>query len=120
VVLVVDDDPSVRSMTARLLQEEGGFTVLQAAGGDEALELCAHHSIAVVVTDMVMPRMGGSELGRRIKQRWPRTQVLFVTGYAEAVQEGLPGELMVKPYSFDKFVAGIQRLADRYWRASPE
>jgi DNA-binding response OmpR family regulator len=103
-------------MTARLLEVEAGLTVIEAGSGEEALALCATQSIVVVVTDMVMPRMGGRDLGRQIRAQWPQTQLLFVTGFTEVDPEGLPGELLVKPYPFDQFVATVQALADRYWR----
>lgn len=113
-VLVVDDDPVVRRMTARLLEAEGGLTVVEAGSGAEALALCAAQPIAVVVTDMVMPQMGGRDLGRQVRELWPKTQLLFITGFAEVDREGLPGELMLKPFPFAKFVAAVQALVDRY------
>jgi CheY-like chemotaxis protein len=114
-VLVVDDDPKVRMITARMLEAEEGLTVLQAGNGDEALGQCATHQIAVVVTDMVMPRMDGRELGRQVKARWPDIKLLFVTGFADIDPNHLPGHLMVKPYPVEQLVGTVQALADSYW-----
>ena len=110
-VLVVDDDPEVRRMVARMLADD--FTVLEATNGLEALALCAHHAPAVVVTDMRMPVMGGDELGRRIAQEWPGVQVLFVTGYPTTEPGDLPGRLLIKPFVQDELVAIVRSLADR-------
>jgi CheY-like chemotaxis protein len=113
VVLVVDDDPAVRHMTARFLSAEG-IEVLEAGSGAEALELCASHAVAVVVTDLIMPRMNGVELAQQLTARWPETRLLFVTAYPKPEYSPLPGRLMVKPYPIGDFVAAVRELAAGY------
>jgi len=81
-ILVVDDDPGVRRTIARMLQAEA-FTVLEAADGVEALDQCARHAVAVVVSDVRMPRMDGFELGRRLAAERPAIQLLFITAYPD-------------------------------------
>jgi CheY-like chemotaxis protein len=116
-ILVVDDDPTVRRMTARMLLEDG-FTVVEAADGFEALDQCARHPVAVAVMDVRMPRMGGQELARRLAEERPRIRMLFVTGYpGEAVE--LPDRVLTKPFRPDEFVAIVRSLMDSYWRSAP-
>jgi len=111
-VLVVDDEPSVRSIAARILTR-AGFRVLQAPDGADALELVdLHGPPQVVLTDVMMPVIGGAELARRLKERWPALPVIFMSGYSaeELHRQGttdLEGELIEKPFAADALVAGV-------------
>jgi len=116
-ILVVDDDPSVRGMLARMLQAEN-YNVVEAADGLDALEQCARHPVAAVVTDVRMPRMDGFELGRRVAAEWPQVQLLLVTAYPDADAGELAGRIMTKPFRPDEFIAIVRSLADRYWDAT--
>jgi PAS domain S-box-containing protein len=91
-VLLVEDDEGVRQVTKRAL-EEGGYRVLEAANGRDALALLASTSsrIALVLTDVVMPKMSGRELADRIAELSPGTPVIFTSGYTdgEIVRRGL-------------------------------
>ena len=84
-LLLVEDEPSVRSVAARVLTR-AGYDVLQACDGAEALEVYerAGEGIALVITDVVMPRIGGPELATRLRARRPGLKVLFTSGYTEA------------------------------------
>ena len=103
-VLVVDDEPAVRAVAARSL-EHGGFRVLQASDGANALELVDRHGPPqLVLTDLMMPGMGGAELARRLKERWPALPILFMSGYsAEDLHRqgaiGSDGEVIQKPFT---------------------
>jgi two-component system, cell cycle sensor histidine kinase and response regulator CckA len=83
-ILLVEDEPPVRSAVRRLL-ERHGYRVLEAANGHDALSLIASRSseIRLVVSDMVMPGMGGMELATRLRAIAPQTPVLLMTGYTE-------------------------------------
>ena len=85
-VLVVDDEPSVRDLVCRVLHGEG-YRTIEAAHGGEALELLESGSEAVdlVVTDVVMPGMDGRELGRRLAQLKPSLPVLYISGITTSV-----------------------------------
>ncbi|HEU4474893.1 MAG TPA: ATP-binding protein, partial [Gemmatimonadales bacterium] len=103
-VLLVEDDEGVREVARRAL-EEGGYRVLQAANGADALALLsgADHRIGLVLTDVVMPGMSGRELADRIAELLPGTPVLFTSGYTDGdiVRRGLldPGAAFVqKPF----------------------
>jgi CheY-like chemotaxis protein len=115
-VLVVDDEPEVRRIVGRVLASEGGFRVVEAANGIEALARCATGEVGVVVADLRMPGMDGRELGRRLAAEWPSIRVLFLTAFPGEDAAELPGPVMVKPYSTDAFLAAVGDLADCYWR----
>jgi CheY-like chemotaxis protein len=92
-VLVVDDDEGVRQ-TIGLVLETVGYKVLLAADGADGLEKAAEHDgpIALLITDVVMPKMGGRALAEELCRRRPGLRVLFMSGYAEnAIVHG--GEL---------------------------
>jgi PAS domain S-box-containing protein len=83
-VLVVEDEEIVRRM-ARQVLELNGYHVLEAGHGNEALEICAHYAepIHLLLTDVVMPQMGGKELADKINALRPEIKVLFMSGYTD-------------------------------------
>jgi PAS domain S-box-containing protein len=109
-VLLVEDDEGVRRMTRRAL-EEGGYHVLEAATGADAVDLLVRSPgrVGLVLTDVVLPGMSGRELARRIAELRPGTPVLFTSGYTdgEIVRRGLlePDAAFVqKPFGPDTIV----------------
>jgi CheY-like chemotaxis protein len=87
-VCVVDDDPMMLDVLARILQREN-FELLMASGGPEIMEKLAGHSGAVdlLVTDYAMPDMQGRELADRVRQRFPSVKVLYQTGFSDMLFE---------------------------------
>ncbi|GIF09227.1 histidine kinase [Actinoplanes siamensis] len=83
-VLVVEDEEALREVTSRILRR-GGYTVLAANGGEEALRLAAENHVDVLLTDVIMPGMLGKDLADTVTTRYPRTKVLFMSGYAQPV-----------------------------------
>jgi PAS domain S-box-containing protein len=83
-ILLVEDEEAVRSFAARALKLRG-YRVLEAAGGEEALELVRRHegAIHLLITDVVMPNMDGPTLVRALKRLRPDMAVIFMSGYAE-------------------------------------
>jgi PAS domain S-box-containing protein len=81
-ILLVEDEPTLRRLGARALRQFG-YRVLEAANGEDALAVAAGHAGAIdlVVTDVVMPKMGGRELADRLREARPDTRVLFTSGY---------------------------------------
>jgi two-component system cell cycle sensor histidine kinase/response regulator CckA len=115
-ILVVEDEPGVRELACRFLRVKG-YTVLEAKDGVDALEVAAAHKgvIHAIVTDMVMPRMGGADLIRALQKVRPEILVIFMTGYSEYLKGDLcdvfPESLIIqKPFSPASLV-GIVREA---------
>ena len=108
-VLVVDDEPAVREVAVRTLQERG-CRILQAADGVGALELVNRHGPPdLVLADLLMSGMGGVELATRLRSRWPDLPVLFMSGQSEVHLRGLdvPGgveAVVQKPFRPDDLV----------------
>jgi PAS domain S-box-containing protein len=115
-VLVVDDQPQVRGLAARALRRRG-FRVLEASTGREGLAVAAGYDgeIALVVSDIVMPEMGGPAMVRELKTQRPGLRVLFTSGYAKSAfaenilsQDG--AEFIGKPYGVADLAARAQRM----------
>lgn len=87
-VCVVDDDPMMLDVLARILQREN-FDLLMASGGPEIMEKLSQHSgnVDLLVTDYAMPNMQGRELAERIRQRFPAVKVLYQTGFSDMLFE---------------------------------
>lgn len=79
-VLIVDDERAVRELVAGALTR-AGYQVRTACSAEEALDLEAHHPVDLLVTDVILPNINGSELAHRIRQRSPQTKVLFMSGF---------------------------------------
>jgi len=114
-VLLVEDEELVRKVVARIL-ERAGYRVLVASSGDEAMAMCERipTPIDILVTDVVMPGMGGRELADRACERFPDLKVLFMTGFTddEFLRRGVMDDgraLMVKPFSPKEL---LRRLRD--------
>jgi CheY-like chemotaxis protein len=119
VVMVVEDEESVRTMTGRLLASEG-YGVLEAANGREALALVASGStrIDLVITDVAMPVVNGRELAERLRQIRPGIPVLFMSGYTddEMVRRGLidpDHPFLSKPFTPEVLASKVRALLDR-------
>jgi PAS domain S-box-containing protein len=83
-ILLVEDDVGVRTLEVQVLRQQG-YTVLEAADGEEALHLAQTHAedIHLLLTDVVMPHMSGRELANRLETIRPGTKVLFTSGYTD-------------------------------------
>jgi signal transduction histidine kinase/ActR/RegA family two-component response regulator len=101
-ILVVEDDPRVSRSTMDAL-EELGYRAVACPGGREALDLLARTAdFDLVVTDVMMPGMTGTELAAEVRRRFPHIPVMFVTGYvgeAGETEDLLGGELLRKPFT---------------------
>jgi CheY-like chemotaxis protein len=83
-ILVVEDEDAMRKVTSRILRLNG-YLVLEAASGNEALDIAAKHDLQLLLTDVVMPMMSGRELADRFHERRPGLPVLFMSGYSQGV-----------------------------------
>jgi two-component system, cell cycle sensor histidine kinase and response regulator CckA len=115
-VLLVEDEPSVRAMAARSLRM-AGYTVYEAEHGEEALRQIAgrEHEISLLITDVIMPRMGGYQLAQRLTETQPSVKILFVSGYAQAAPPfGLTDGIttLQKPFSPSVLTRKVRELLD--------
>lgn len=113
-VLVVEDEPLVRDYVSSVLGQSG-FGVVEAATADEALSRIAHESICAVVSDVAMPgSIDGFELARRVRQAWPRTGVVLVSGVHEPERAYLPGgvRFITKPVKASTLLRLVREVAD--------
>jgi two-component system, cell cycle sensor histidine kinase and response regulator CckA len=115
-VLLVEDEAAVREATKRMLKKFG-FEVLEAKHGQDALVLWENHSgaVDVVLTDVVMPAMGGAELARRLRQRQPGLRVVFMSGYTQgtlelASMDEAATRFLPKPFTADLLVGTLREL----------
>jgi two-component system cell cycle sensor histidine kinase/response regulator CckA len=94
-ILLVDDEEALRVAAHRMLQR-AGFTVLQASDGADALRVMSEHTgpVHALVTDVVMPGVGGPELARRLREARPDLPTLFISGYTE---EGVRTQRVLQP-----------------------
>jgi len=117
-VLLVEDEDAVRESEQEYLRQ-CGYTVLAAANGPAALELAAScgREIQILVSDVVMPKMSGSELGEKLLALRPALQVLYVSGYAEntVLQHGLAelgSRFLQKPFTLKALAAKIREVLE--------
>ena len=116
-ILLVDDEDSIRSSTADVLNSLG-YKVLSAADGEEALAMFGvyQHEISLVITDVVMPMIGGVDLAKAVRLLKKNMPILFITGYAK--NQVMPiadqGEqiIITKPLPFAELSQTIRRMID--------
>jgi CheY-like chemotaxis protein len=113
-VLVVDDEPCVRMLSADVL-EDAGFGVLEACNAEEALRVLDTRSdVRVVFTDIEMPgSLDGLALARRIHERWPRIGVVVTSGRGTVDHPSMPDRFIPKPYSPGVLVRQIEAVFAR-------
>ncbi len=118
-VLVVDDDPWVLRVTVDFLVGEEGYDVLQATGGEEALQIAETHGgpIHVLLTDVVMPRVNGWMLAKRLRLIRPETKVLFMTAFSSELVSDyrtvLGDPVIMKPCELGELAYKIRELLGR-------
>ena len=115
-ILLVEDSDVVRDVIVRMLEADG-FTVLPASCGEDALSVSRREDVSIdlLLTDIVMPEMGGVELADRLERERPGMRILFMTGYAEevVVNEGILGkgrECIGKPFTQMDIVKKVQAI----------
>ena len=92
-VVVVDDDPEYRRIARQLLAQESEFVLVgEAADGEEALALVRREQPDVLVSDLVIPRLDGIELTRRVREELPDTRIVLISSYTEDAYEMLASD----------------------------
>jgi PAS domain S-box-containing protein len=110
-VLLVDDEAAVRNL-ARIALTRAGYSVLQAADGEEALRVWVDNrdGIDLVVTDLTMPRMGGLEFGRRLADDGKRIPVVYMSGYSSEIGDAehpYAAGFLTKPFTPGELVGQV-------------
>ncbi len=114
-ILVVEDEDAIRNLICEFLRLSG-YTVLAARHGREALTVSAAHQgrIHLMITDLVMPLMGGWELAQAMGTSRPETKVLYISGYSDRtnipLSEGL--DLMDKPFTPEALLQKVRQMLD--------
>jgi CheY-like chemotaxis protein len=117
-VLLVEDEPAVRELAVTTLRERG-YKVMEAGNGEEGLRVARQHDgkIDLVLTDVVMPVMGGKEMADSLRGSRPDTKILFTSGYAEEAlgHRGVPRGgigFLEKPYMTDTLARRVREVLD--------
>jgi PAS domain S-box-containing protein len=119
-VLVVEDEPSLRQLTCGILKAQG-YEVLSASHGQDALQVAREHKgspIHLVVTDVIMPHMGGKVMAEWLKTTYPDLKILFTSGYTDdaithngdTMEAGV--KFLSKPYTPTMLVNKVRALLD--------
>jgi PAS domain S-box-containing protein len=115
VILLAEDDPSVRRLVVTELTRRG-FTVIEAEDGGAALEIFQREKdrIDVLVTDVVMPKLNGADLAKEAERILPGLKILFISGHPERAGSGLDPtgitNLLMKPFTADTLAARIKGI----------
>ncbi len=117
-ILLVEDEDIVRSLTRHIL-EGCGYTILEASNGLEALSICGKHDcqIDLLLTDVVMPQMGGRELAEKFAHIYPQMRLLFTSGYTDdaVVRHGVieaGTNFIQKPFTPDGLAHKVRDVLD--------
>lgn len=114
-ILLVDDEPPIVEYLARKIKQVAKYDTIIANNGQEAIQLLQENSVHLVITDLVMPYMGGIELLKTIRKRWSQIPVVILTGYGtlhdaiEAVKYGA-SNFILKPFDMSELFAVIEKI----------
>ena len=113
-ILVVDDEEALRTVLSSELENEG-YTIASAGDGDDAINILRDRTFDLVLLDIKMPRVDGFEVLRFIKERFPTTKVIMLTGFADlknAIESKKLGaeDFVSKPYDLVDLLTTIERV----------
>ena len=125
IVLVVEDEPNVKRMAERILTK-GGYSVIAAIDAAEAAALfeAGKQRVNLMLTDVIMPEMLGTELVERVRENQPELRVLYMSGYShdvlapKALTENGHSAFIEKPFNADALLESVRELLDRPARAA--
>jgi two-component system cell cycle sensor histidine kinase/response regulator CckA len=117
-ILIADDEAALRQAVVQILRSSG-YCVLEAQTSTEALEIAQQHSgrLDILLTDIVMPGLRGAELARRVAHAHPEVQVIYMSGYAEGLEESQLPENAVflqKPFRFATLLEQLKLVRRKY------
>jgi len=113
-ILLVEDEPAVRQLFSQALMR-AGYRVHEARNGNEAMQLFEQHgdSVDLVLTDMRMPFMGGTDLARELRSRRQTLKLLCISGYPGGTDLEFSDDFLAKPFSRDELLAKVREVLDR-------
>jgi two-component system cell cycle sensor histidine kinase/response regulator CckA len=113
-ILLVEDEPTVRSLFATALTR-AGYTVYDARNGEEAVKVFEEHrdAIDLLLTDLRMPYMNGAELARELRGRKNDLKLLCISGYPGSVATTVVSDFLAKPFSRDEMLKKVREVLDR-------
>lgn len=106
-VLVVDDDPLVLDVVAKLLAAPG-CTVLTARDGYEAVQTLADRNVDLMITDLNMPGLDGVQLGNQAKLMHPYLRIIYITGFADIAKRARHGRVLQKPIRAGSLIQSVK------------
>ena len=118
-LLIVDDEDTFRRTIAKRLQKRG-ISIEEAGSGEECLSILEEKPMDVVVLDVKMPGMNGIEVLRHVRERYPETEVILLTGHA-STQDGVGGikagafDYLTKPVELEHLLGKIKQESFIYW-----
>ena len=118
-LLLVDDEENITSALFRLLRRDG-YNILRAKGGQEGLEILAKNQVGVIISDQRMPGMTGTEFFTKVKDLYPDTVRIVLSGYTElnsvtdAINRGSVYKFFTKPWEDDLLRANVDEAFQRY------
>ena len=122
-ILVVEDVDAVRKMVCVVLRQHG-YRCLEAVDGTDALRLLDDQPIHLLLTDVKMPKMGGTELARHVADRTPGTRILFMSGYSDDPAIGsirqMPEMFLAKPFTPAALAQAVRQSLDHPWPGLPD
>ena len=113
-ILIVDDSKEIRNILSTFLKEEG-FEVYTAENGKKALDLTKEKVIDLIITDLRMPEMDGTQLTKKMKEERPRIGIIIMTAYTSIYTEGDirkigADDYISKPFEFANLSEKIERV----------
>jgi len=115
-ILLVEDEPDILNIY-KLMLENNGYTVLDAATPSDALRIASEYKgqIHLLITDVVLPEMNGCDLSKKLQSLFPKLKTLFMSGYTtDTINKQVGGELGVnfiqKPFSIDALISAINKI----------
>lgn len=118
-LLLVDDEENILSALVRLLRRDA-YTILRANSGKAGLELLAQHKVGVIISDQRMPEMTGVEFLSRVRELYPDTVRILLSGYTElnsvtdAINRGAVYKFLTKPWEDDLLRANVEEAFHHY------
>ncbi|MEO7014870.1 MAG: EAL domain-containing protein, partial [Dokdonella sp.] len=118
-LLLVDDEPHISAALSRMLRRDG-YRILVATGGPEALEMMAINPVQVIISDQRMPQMSGTEFLETVRQMYPDTIRMILSGYTdlqvvtESVNRGAVSKFLTKPWDDDQLRGHVREAFQRF------